>query len=277
LAASAEQLRVELLSELDRVLDAGHCAPVLLPWLRRTDWATLGWYEWVRGVRPNLGFDYGRSTTEEANRQLAALIGLARLARLAGDEAWEERAMVHAALALTHRFALGKYVAWLAGQKDILSYPEGYSAADDIRMVAMSEKIAYIGYSSTSRGPGLLRANDTEGPYAEMAPELGRFLADFLRPEAEAFARKLDTFYGDALMTLGTPRRKTEWWHNNPIDTRQVFLMHTWVLGKDPAWLQRRVDVPLTPVADWYHIDKLVATLHAYAETGWMPFPDTKR
>lgn len=58
---------------------------------------------------------------------------------------------------------------------------------------------------------------------------------------------------------------------------RLPFQVHAWILGKDGDWLGRRLDVPLVPVGDWYHLDKLVATLGAYAGVEWTPFMEVKK
>jgi len=102
-----------------------------------------------------------------------------------------------------------------------------------------------------------------------MSPELARFFADHLKPQADSFARATAAYYPDAFLTLGTPRRCAEWGHNYPQDPHQLFLVHAWVLGRDGDWLRRHLDVPLTPVGDWYHLDKLVATFQASGKAQW--------
>jgi hypothetical protein len=104
-----------------------------------------------------------------------------------------------------------------------------------------------------------------------MSPELARFFADHLKPQAESFARATAAHYPDAFLTLGTPRRCAEWWHNYPQDAHQIFLVHAWILGGNGDWLRRHLDVPLTPAGDWYYLDKLVATLQAYRTIEWRP------
>jgi len=148
------------------------------------------------------------------NRQAAALIGLARLARMSGNEEWQHRAAAELARVLAHRFAVGKYTGWLYEQA-LLAAPKGFSPADDPREVAVSEEHAVLGYGSNQRGP-LPYFNDEEGPYTAMVPELARFCADHLKPQAEDFARATAAHYPDAFLTLGAPRRPAEWWHNYP-------------------------------------------------------------
>lgn len=239
------------------------------PWLQREEWATLGWRAWPLDQRdPQYYGSYGWSQAVDANRLAVALVGLARLARASKDEALGGRAMAELARALAHRYAVGRYASWLYKQKDILPAPEGFRPEDDPREVAVSEAHAVLGYGRNQYGP-LPYFNDEEGPYAAMSPELARFFADHLKPQAESFARATASFHPDAFLTLGTPRRCAEWWHNYPQDPHQIFLVHAWILGKDGEWLRRHLDVPLVPLGDLYHMDKLVATLRAYGQTTW--------
>ncbi len=239
------------------------------PWLQRGEWATLGWLSWPLDQRdPQYYGSYGWNQAADANRLAVGLIGLARLARAAKDKALEERALAHLARTLAHRFAAGRYASWLYKQRDILPAPDGFSPADDPREAAISESHAVLGYGRNQHGP-LPYFSDEEGPYVAMSPELARFFADHLKPQAESFARATAAYYPDAFLTLGTPRRCAEWWHNYPQDSHQIFLVHAWTLGKDGDWLRRHLDVPLTPVGDWYHLDKLVAALQAYRKAEW--------
>jgi hypothetical protein len=250
-------------------LDAA-VARTVEPWFQREDWATLGWRDWPLGQRdPQYYASYGWNQPADVNRQAAALIGLARLARAAKNRQRESLAIMHLAKVLVHRYAAGEYAGWLYKQGGVLpAPPEGLSPADDPRAATVSEAWAYLGYGQNQEGP-MPYFNDEEGPYAAIVPELARFLADYLKPQAEGFARATAAYYPDAFLTLGTPRRCAEWWHNYPQDPHQIFLVHAWILGQGGDWLRRRLDVPLVPVGDLYYIDKLVAALGAYGQTTW--------
>lgn len=239
------------------------------PWLARRDWATLGWFSWPLEQRdPQYYAAYGWNMTREANRQVAALIGLVRLARMAGEKEEEWRAEALLARTLAHRFALGKYVAWLH-REGMLDTPAGYDPSLDFREVAVSEQAALPGYGLNQHGL-LPFFTDVEGPMSCMVPELARFFADYLRPECESFARESALFYPDAFLAYGTPRRSAEWWHNYPQDGRQVFMTHAWVLGEKGDWLYRHLDVPWTRVGDLYHVEKLAETVRAYRGVRWV-------
>jgi hypothetical protein len=245
-------------------------ARTVKPWFQREDWATLGWRDWPLDQRdPQYYASYGWNQPPDVNRQVAALVGLARLARAANSEQRQSQALMHLAKALVHRYGTGKYAEWLYRQGGILPPPpEGFSPADDPRAATISDAWAFLGYGRNQEGP-MPYFNDEEGPYTAMAPELARFFADYLKPQAEGFARAMAAYYPDAFLTLGTSRRCAEWWHNYPQDPHQIFLVHAWILGQKGDWLRRRLDVPLVPVGDLYYIDKLVATLAACGQTTW--------
>lgn len=244
------------------------------PWLGRGEWATLGWFSFPPGQRhPRGGHvweSYGWSQTADVNRMAAAYIGLARLARMMGDHEREAMAMTNLFRVLTHRFAIGKYMGWLYTIDGIMLNPPGFSPEDDPREIVMFEERVILG--SDVRGwIGEQNFSDEEGAYQGMVPELARFFGDFLRPEAESFVRAQAAYYPDAFLTLGTPRRITEWWHNYPQDAWQIFMVHARILDANGDWLRRRLDTPLTPVGDLYYIDKLTAALTAFGETTWTP------
>lgn len=246
----------------------------VLPWLRRIEWATLGWYSWPMKERDNDQWaTYGWNRAYDVNQQSAALIGLARLARMQGDSAAEALGMAFLARALTHRFALGKYTQWLYEVGGIMYEPEGFVRTDDWRVPSMNEEWAILDYGFDSWCSVLSEAMTMEAPYAAMVPETGRFIADHLRQEAADFARvQVSVNPTSCMMTLGESRRYAETHHNYPEDTRQFFLLNAWILGKDGDWLHRHLDMPLVPLGDWYYIDKLVATLQSYAGVEWKPF-----
>ncbi|MGA2617223.1 MAG: hypothetical protein ABSF26_06390 [Thermoguttaceae bacterium] len=255
---------VELREVIQRTLE---------PWFQRIEWATLGWYSWPEDLRDKEYCSYGWNLIHEVNRYAAACIGLARLARWTNDGELESLALVQLSRSLTHRYALQQYPRWLYSCGGFLLQPEGFDPADDPQCVHLTEKEAILdgggGWDLDWQTFGRFR--EVYGPLACMVPEVARFSADYLKPEAEGFAKAVTRYHPDAFLALGTPRNLEEWWHNYPQDAQQIFLCHAWVLGKNGDWLRRRLDVPLVPVGDWYYIDKLVACLHAYSPCGWSP------
>jgi len=106
-------------------------------------------------------------------------------------------------------------------------------------------------------------------PFRDMAPELGRFLADHLRPEAEAFCARVvenqphwHIAYAEAI--LGA-----EIGFNCPCDAYGHFLARAWVLGEKPEQLERCLDVPWLKLGDLYHLHKLAETIKAYRGVVW--------
>lgn len=246
------------------------------PWLARREWATLGWFSWPLEQRDWQHFgDYGWNTMADANRQVAALIGMIRLARMAGDRETESLGLSSLSLALAHRFALGKYVSWRHSMETLETAPD-FDVALDFREVSISEKTALLGYGCNQIG--LLPFFPTEeGPLACMVPELARFCADYLEPECRIYAGQLEIYWPDSLVTAGSPRRAGEWWHNYPQDSRQIFMLNAWILAKDGDWLARRLDVPWFKIGDLYHIEKLAETLMAFSGVEWAPISEPAR
>lgn len=238
----------------------------LAPWIERTDWATLGPREW-KLKDPKYYGNYGWNMSCDINRQMAALIGLARLARMTGDKALELTAAVNAAKTFAHRLAVARYGAWLHEQGRFLLMPEGADFDFDMREVVLTEKTALLDTCRNQEGP-LPFFNDVEGPFTCMTPEAAVFFRDRMAKEAERFSRLTSLFYPDAFMTLGSPRRCAEWWHNYPEDSLQAFLVEAWIMNRDGDWLRRHLDVPLVPVGDTFYMEKLAATLGAYSGFG---------
>ena len=106
-------------------------------------------------------------------------------------------------------------------------------------------------------------------PWPDMTPELGRFLADHLRPEMEAYANRLvenqphwHAAYAEAI--LGA-----EIGFNLPADAYGHFLARAWILGEKPETLQTYIDVPWLPAGDLYHLHKVAETIKAYRGVTW--------
>jgi len=247
------------------------CQRTIDPWLAREDWATLGWYAWPLEQRdPQYYASYGWNQVHEANRQIAAAIGLVRLATLAGDAARREQGLCVLSRWLAHRYALAKYPRWrheIGTLEAGRPYPPAYEAGG----VAISERNVLLGFGQNQEGQ-LPYFGDVEGPLACLVPELGRFFADHLPDEARAIAEQTSKFYPDALLAWGSPRRSAEWWHNYPQDAQRVFLNHAWILQAEPGWLYRHTDVPWMAVGDLYYIEKLAEVLFA-GRVRWTSWP----
>jgi hypothetical protein len=219
--------------DLDRA-----AARTIQPWLDREDWATWGWLSWQ---------------IHEVNRQIAAAIGLVRLARMSGNTQWEERGLIALSRYVVHRFALAKYPRWRFDTETLGAGP-AYHASWDAGGVTLSERIVALGFGQNQEGL-LPYFSDTEGPLACIVPELGRFMSDHLKAECLNISQQEAASYPDGLAAWGTARRTAEWWHSYPEDSRRIFLNHAWIIGRDADWLYRRTDVPWCRVGDLYHIE----------------------
>ncbi|MBE3123775.1 MAG: hypothetical protein IMZ65_03140 [Planctomycetes bacterium] len=107
--------------------------------------------------------------------------------------------------------------------------------------------------------------------WRDITPELGRFMADRLRPEVEAMAGRVvenqphwHVAYAEAI--LGA-----EQGFNNPCDAYGHFAARAWVLGEKPETLRRYIDVPWLPRGDLYYMHKLAETIKACRGVTWAP------
>jgi len=258
---------------------------ILAPYLRRLDWASLGYVSWELEVAD--AFYYGQGGVMDINRLWCALRGAARLAKLAGNSEAEAmcRALFCKAAAL--RFAIGRYTDYLydSGLKELPKDPAfllkiGHglpwaralnlytdswkSRQDDVQQVAAMDEFGTFLHETA----GTFDRNQL-APFRPMSPELGRFLGDFLKPQCAAYVRRVEHFAPDwyirySLTCLGSEA------YALPFDTSwQVFLAKAWVLGEEPQRLAKHLDMPWTRLGDFYYMDKLAAAIMAYRGTKW--------
>lgn len=243
----------------------------LMPWLERADWATAGWISWPMELRDFCySGHYAWNQMHEANRQIAAVVGLVRLARMLGNEEWERRGMGCLARALIHRFALGKYMGWFYEQGMMRGVP-GFDPARDVRQVTMSEQDVYYDYAYAQQGVNPYHPA-VAGPFACVYPETALFFADRLRSECEMQVRETAVYYPDVYMAFASPRTPQEWWLNSPDDSMQVFMIRSCIMRADGDWLYRHLDVPWFKAGDLYYIQKLIETLTAYRGWQWAEY-----
>jgi hypothetical protein len=100
--------------------------------------------------------------------------------------------------------------------------------------------------------------------WRDLTPEVGRFLADHLRPETEAYAARVVENQPHWYMTYAEAILSAEQGYADPCDAYGQFLARAWVLGEKPDTLRRYVDVPWLPAGDLYYIHKLAETARAY-------------
>ncbi len=110
-------------------------------------------------------------------------------------------------------------------------------------------------------------------PFRDMVPELGRFMADHLRPEAEAFCARVVENQPHWYLTYAEAILSEEIGFNCPCDAYGHFLARAWVLGEKPGQLERYLDVPWLKLGDLYHLHKLAETLKAHRGVTWEGAP----
>lgn len=106
--------------------------------------------------------------------------------------------------------------------------------------------------------------------FADMVPELGRFLADYLKPESETFVRRVvenqPHWYVAYLEGyLGSEDSNV----SAPADSYHQFVARAWILNESPQELEGYVDVPWLPLGDFYYLHKLAETIKAYRGVSW--------
>lgn len=106
-------------------------------------------------------------------------------------------------------------------------------------------------------------------PWRDMTPELGRFLAEHLRPEMEAYAARVVENQPHWYITYAEAILSSEISFNLPCDAYGQFMTRAWVLREKPETLQRYVDVPWLPAGDLYYIHKVAETVKAYRGVTW--------
>jgi len=253
---------------------------LLWPYLRRQDWATLGWYAWPV---PYPEFD-GFGGVVDANHHLAALVGALRLARMVGDAQSEKLLWGQLARAAILRCALSRYAEYLVDSRLIelpddpawmVKYMAGSwtgrlytyhwtSARDDVRSIVHLNQfgVQFDDVMTYYSGKGLL-------PYRGMVPELARLLADYDRPWAQTYADRVAQNMPDWYLALCTANMGAEYNYLVPEDSYQVFMARAWVLGEPGPKLAGYLDVPWMARGDLYYVHKLAETIKAYRGVRW--------
>jgi hypothetical protein len=106
-------------------------------------------------------------------------------------------------------------------------------------------------------------------PFRDMVPELGRFLADHLKAESEAFCARVAENQPHWHITYAEAILSEEIGFNCPCDAYGHFLARAWVLGEKPDQLERYLDVPWLKLGDLYYLHKLAETIKAYRGVVW--------
>jgi len=258
---------------------------ILDPYLKRLDWASLGYVSW--GINAD-GYVHGQGGVMDINRLFIALRAAARLANRAGNTEAETmcRALFCKTAAL--RFCMaGKYANYLydSGLKELpkdpaylLSYGNGLpyaralnlytadwkSRADDVQQIAAMDEFGTFFHETA----GTFDRNSL-APFRPMSPELGRFLGDFLKEDCAQYVGRVEYFAPDwycrySLTCLGSEG------YALPFDTGwQTILAKAWILGEKGEALEKYLDMPWLKRGDFFYMDKLAATVMAYRGFTW--------
>lgn len=260
---------------------------VFSSYLSGRDWATLFWF---RG-----GGGYGAGTTA-CNRNFAGLVGLLRLARLTGDREAERLGYGQLALCSALRFALGRYRRYLyrVGRAKVPEEPEwqvkyhtgdwhghlvSYNCTkpeDDIEQVFLLNESMVVTGTHNPNGwdapvqPHRFPNRPYQIPYRFMVPELGRFLAEHLKPETTRYEEVVASYQPDWYISWAESTLGTEHNMNQPCDAYQNFLARAWIIGEPPEKLRKYIDVPHLRVGDYFYIHKLAELARAYRGVEWV-------
>ena len=106
-------------------------------------------------------------------------------------------------------------------------------------------------------------------PFRDLVPELGRFMADHLRPEAGAYCARVVENQPHWYATYAEAILGAEQGFADPCDAYGQFKAREWVLGEKHDKLARSADVPWLPRGDLYHLHKLAEAIKAYRGVEW--------
>ena len=258
-------------------------------------WDTLGWfkgkYSWARGQQSEnlpVRIRYYQETTRCAHRDLAGLIGFARLCRLAEqpvpDDVWGQMARL-AAL----RFALARYGRYLAAS-GLFAVPTDETAARELARSADYSKpenhvyqvlevsqhsvdMRYGGHRTTQAflGDNKLRQLHSYPAFWDLTPEVGRMLRDLgLDDDARRYLANFEQMHANWFLayTDNTPHG-SELAQMVAPDSWAMFMAHAWIAGTPPEKLARWIDEPWAAAGDLYYMHKLAETIKASRSVSW--------
>lgn len=111
----------------------------------------------------------------------------------------------------------------------------------------------------------------------DLAPEMGRFLAENVQEKSEAIRADLE--WRIPMWYANRAAVPNEWWPHIPAAAEDtfcppriagpIFLMRAYIPGDDAATLQRFLDIPYCP-GDLDYLQQCVALLRAYGGAGWV-------
>lgn len=249
--------------------------------LKGRDWATLFWFD---------GQGDEMAGVVACNRNFAGLLGLIRLSREMGDHEAEQLAWGQLARSAALRHAMGRYRRYLYDigrirmpqdpEWQVLTYePTHYGhlisynctkPEHDIDQVSVLNQFEVVTGTYHPMGNWRFSMRPYQIPFRFMVPELARFLADHLKPEAARYVRVVAEYQPDWYLTWAEATLGTEHNANHPCDAYQNFLARAWILDEPPERLRKYLDVPHLARGDYFYMHKLAEIARAYRGVRWV-------
>jgi len=263
--------------------------------LQHLDWAML---YWQKGHQPSYNAVHG------ANQAFAGLAGYIRIARQTNDTQAETLGWGMFGKIAALRFAMGKYTqyqqdygfwklpsdpAWWAKQhvQEKFDYQGQYTwngelitwdwskPTDNVRQVHRLDEFGvntWEWFDNVGDQKGAIeRSSGTENKsprflmFADLTPELGVFLNDYLLPESRAYMQRVEENLPTWDLTYTQSVLGREAGLSMPYNAHDLFMAYAWVLDKTPDEVAAKIDVPWLPkVGDYYYIHKLTEAIKAY-------------
>lgn len=260
----------------------GEMQRVLVPYLYRQDWATLGF--WPFPIPWGNCWD-GWGGVADANCHFAGLVGYLRLAGMAGEEDEVADYWGLLARAAMWRGAIGRYAHYLHDKKfyvvprdpafmakwfegswvgQLITY-DWTGPLDDVRQVTIQSP---YGVQFSDSPVDRFHAISVM-PFLDAVPELGRLAGQYLKPELKAFSDRYELTMPSWFIAKCTTEINAEFSYIAPEETYQVFLIRAWVVGEPGEKLEGYLDTPWMERGDLYYIHKLVETIMAYRKARW--------
>jgi hypothetical protein len=224
----------------------------------RSDWAILGPTRLKEWTRPQ---EVRWRTLQGSAAYNSWLAGAAGLVRMARAEGWQEEARLGAVLAARFamaRLAQARYVA----EMHRMGLVRG-DVADDFRAVShVDARCVLVRWGPITTG---VMEDQEFPPFADLVPEVGRWLGAHARPDCRRYLDYLDAavpywYLSEAPKQSATEHRVCPLWHQCGTVPAQA-----WLLGKRGQAYRRYVDATRF-TGDLYYIENLVTGIEAWAE-----------
>jgi len=258
--------------------------------LAAREWATCGYFRGPGELRhwPGAGRGEDRGSVAAASGRFPRWVALARVAGRLGDRVWRERAAYLLARTALLRFAQGKLLEYLYGEKfqtidtgpdwmfrlstasgngggqGLLWTDHWAGPADDVRQVIQWDEF----------GPLISQMwgdhwQATLPLFQNLTPQCGRFLGDHLKEECGRFIGAVEKNAPAWFITRRPSNLGKETAMDNPRNSYGIFLGKCYVLGAPGSEMLRCQDIPFTRLGDLYHIRRLTANIARLGGMEW--------